>query len=333
LKFTRGDTVVDFGKLWYLQKRHAARYASSPLSSNPYHDLNKLALEPIIRLLDQRGVDHPGSFEFYRTIPSTAREDYVRNILWADAKNYSKPAEFIKRNTHFWITPPIEFLVEKMPALKLHNVPNLAAQPNPVALTPFFSSFAEIPDDNWNTAEIKSWTYSIIEQAASRSFTELAGKNQRWNHEERDAARQQWGKAWNKLVHQYLRWALMGAMPGPEGAETMRILGREETLRRLDKARELILLKAEEEKEIRKDDDTGTDTAVMSALMMDSHRPSLGAMSSGMDDGRDAETRELRNTDFWDVEEEATTTKAAKGDHEDNDGNDDNNGGDGGGVS
>ena len=66
----------------------------------------------------------------------------------------------------------------------------------------------------------------------------------------------------------------MGAMPGPDGAETMRILGREETLRRLDYARELVSLRAEEEKAVRKDDDTAAEIAVISALRIDPHNPS-----------------------------------------------------------
>jgi glutamyl-tRNA synthetase len=248
LKFTRGDTVVDFGKLWFLQKRHAARYASSPNPSNPSHDLNEIALKPIFALLEHNSIYHSGLFQFYHAIPSTAREDYVRDILWADAKKYTNPAEFVERNTFFWVSPTSEILVKNMPALRLHNVPSLAAQPTPAALSPFFSNFSEIPEEGWNAAEIKSWILSIVEQASSRSFAELTIKNKHWSETDADAARIQWSKAWNKLVHQYLRWALMGAMPGPDGAETMRILGRNETLRRLERAEELILLRAEDEK-------------------------------------------------------------------------------------
>lgn len=42
--------------------------------------------------------------------------------------------------------------------------------------------------------------------------------------------------SWTKLVHDYLRWALLAGMSGPSGVDTMHILGRSETLRRLDVA-------------------------------------------------------------------------------------------------
>ena len=47
-------------------------------------------------------------------------------------------------------------------------------------------------------------------------------------------------KSWTKLMHQYLRWALVASKPGPDGVETMRILGREETGRRLATAEEAL---------------------------------------------------------------------------------------------
>jgi hypothetical protein len=54
-------------------------------------------------------------------------------------------------------------------------------------------------------------------------------------------------KAWRKAVYLYLRWATTAGKPGPDCAETMRILGKGETFTRLKVARN-ILLSQEEEK-------------------------------------------------------------------------------------
>lgn len=46
-------------------------------------------------------------------------------------------------------------------------------------------------------------------------------------------------KKFKKELYHYLRWALSAGAPGPGIPETMIILGREETVRRLAEAREL----------------------------------------------------------------------------------------------
>ena len=236
------------GKLWYLQKQHAVRYASLPPEENPLHNLNELAVKPIQSLLEHNSVYHSGRLSFYQSIPEHSRFDYVHDILWADAKKYTSPDEFVERNIYFFSTPTSEALVQSIPAFKLHNVPALAFQPPTSAFCLLFATFSEIPHENWTTPELKSWISSITEQASSRSFPELAHQNKQWNQEEHRTATIQWSKAWNKLIHQYLRWALMAAMPGPDGAESMRILGRDESLKRLNLAEELILTRAEEER-------------------------------------------------------------------------------------
>lgn len=332
MKFTRGDTVVDFGKLWFLQKRHAARYASSPPSSNPFHDLNELALKPIINLLDQSGISHPERFAFYHEIPKIAREYYVKDILWADAKSYTNPAEFIERNKHYWAAPTPKVLAKSMPGLKLHNVPALAAQPTPAALPQFLSEFSEIPERDWSSEEIKSCLHSITQQVSFRSFAELRDKNKHWNEVDTNSAQQQWSKAWNKLVHQYLRWALMCAMPGPDCAEIMQILGREETLKRLATASELISSRAEEEKGVKARDDSVSDAVMMGAVLGGSGFHS-GAVSAGTDIDGDAEEREVENAGFWEAEGEWAKNQTPQDEHEDEDDKDndsDRGGGDGG---
>lgn len=236
------------------------------------HDFNELALKPLLRVLEHNAIYQYGRYEFYRNIPKgTAREAYVRSILWADAQNYVTPDGFAKRNAYFWGAPTEGQLASSMPNFSLHRVPALASQPSQLALLPFFSNFEEIQEENWTTAELKSWIHTITTQAAFRSQGELK-KQGRWHGHSVDEELTQklWSKDWNRLIHLYIRWALMATMPGPNGAESMRILGRQETLRRLEVAGEVVKRKVEEDKanekeEGRKDDD-GADAAAMATM-------------------------------------------------------------------
>jgi len=243
MKFTKGDTVVSFEKLWFLQRRHAARYASIPQHAtilNPFHDLTELAVKSIVRILDNNpDLDR---FPMYKSIPEgPPREIFIKSILCRDASSYTNPTEFIIRNTYFFVAPTSETLTATIPPLKLHKVPaGITHSFRPETILPFFNNFSEIPEPDWNATEIKSWINSIIEQGAMRSVSEL-GELQPSPEEQEYIVR----KAWSKLVHQYLRWAISASMPGPDGAETMKILGKDETIRRLDKAKEVIVTRFE----------------------------------------------------------------------------------------
>ena len=243
MKYTRGDTVVSFEKLWFLQRRHAARYAETPQGAtlvNPSHDLTELAVKPIVRLLDSN--PELDRFPIYKSLPEGLdRENFIKSILWRDASSYTNPTEFIIRNTYFFVAPAPETLNSNIPSLKLHNVPaGITHSLSPETVLLFFNNFSEIPEPEWNTTEIKSWINSIIEQGAMGSVSER-GDESTPSEEQESLVR----KAWSKLVHQYLRWAISAGMPGPDGAETMKILGKEETIKRLGRAQRVIIARYE----------------------------------------------------------------------------------------
>lgn len=238
MKFTRGDTVVSFEKLWFLQKAHAARYASQRLSKappDPSHDIIELAVKPMVILLDQ-----DQSLSLYQSIPEgQPRLDFVNSVLHIDARNYTTPTDFISRNKYFFIAPTISTLKETLPALQLHNVPPFMIIDTPVAsILPGILQFSEIQYSSWTVEEIRSWTNTIIELGTMESIEEEREKqiDADW-----DGLEVVVRKAWTKLVYQYLRWAISAGKPGPDGAETMKILGKEETVRRLEVAEEIIL--------------------------------------------------------------------------------------------
>jgi glutamyl-tRNA synthetase len=240
--------VVTPDKLWFLQKRHAARYASiSPEKEyNPSHDLRKLAVEPVLKLLSQFSAEQPHNFVYYLSLDDRARAKYVQDIVYIDALscNYTTPFNCVTRNKHFFVAPTPEDLANSISIFKLRGVPSDIKSAVPThKLLRSVANFAEIPEKDWNTDAIKSWTNSIIGHGSAESLAELPGIV----FEEAAGAEALVKKAWSRLVHGYIRWALMGGMPGPDGAETMRMLGKEETMRRFDAAREVARNRMENE--------------------------------------------------------------------------------------
>ncbi|KUJ22139.1 glutamyl-tRNA synthetase [Mollisia scopiformis] len=236
MKYTRGDSVVSFEKLWFLQRKHAALYASMPprLPMNPRHSLTELAVQPMVKLLD-----HRSSFEdlsLYTTTPQgEARENYVRSILLADAPNYTTPTEFIARNIYFFVRPSAKKLREKIPSLKLHKVPPSINYPVSTETLALFKNVSLIPDADWNGQSIKNMSTFVVDRGVTMSLA--SSKTGKLDERMRPLVQ----KAWSTLVHGYLRWAIFGGNQGPDGGETMRILGKVETVRRLEKAEKVVL--------------------------------------------------------------------------------------------
>ncbi|KAK0125415.1 Glutamate--tRNA ligase mitochondrial [Cadophora gregata] len=248
MKYTRGDSIVGFEKLDFLQKRHAARYASMPEESDNFlHSLRHLAVKPIVKLLDERLTKQ--DLPVYSTYPAgEAREDFISSILHIDAQNYTNPSDYIERNTHFFIAPTLSEISVSIPSFKLHKVPaGIPYVPEPETMM-LFQGIVEITDDDWRSEVIRDRISWIIKQGAEFSLAALneeRGSEAIGMTEELDKVM---SKAWTKLVHGYLRWAVAAGKPGPDGAEMMSILGRRETVSRLQLAEGLMMRQFTKEK-------------------------------------------------------------------------------------
>ncbi|KAH9216884.1 hypothetical protein DL95DRAFT_387050 [Leptodontidium sp. 2 PMI_412] len=240
MKYTRGDSVVGVEKLDFLQKRHAARYASMVAEPvNPFHSLRYLAAKPIVALLDQRLTKR--DLPVYVALKEgEAREEFIMSILSIDAHNYTNASDFIERNMYFFIAPSLPEISASIPNLKLHKVPpGIPYVPAPETMI-LFQGVAEIQDDDWNSDVIRERIGWITEQGVGFSlaaYGEQQGGDSGWRTEELEKVVK---KAWGKLIHGYLRWAIAAGRPGPDGAEMMRILGRQETVGRLRLAEEVM---------------------------------------------------------------------------------------------
>ena len=108
LKFTRGNTMVQMEKLWYLQKQHVAKQcykASEKDSAEPVENIvsqietevNKHYQEPIVNAGLKRKISAISAF-----LPLDSLNIYCTHVLLADSKNYTNAHHFVDRNRYFF---------------------------------------------------------------------------------------------------------------------------------------------------------------------------------------------------------------------------------------
>ncbi|KAL4911948.1 hypothetical protein BDW62DRAFT_195811 [Aspergillus aurantiobrunneus] len=214
LKITRGNTVVAFEKLWFLQKAHAQRFAAN---DGPEFD-------NMISAVSKAVESTTSPEQLSQILQSRPLTELVAQLLKADAKSYTNAAEFITRNSTFFTTtlsrPLYTPTTSTIPISSLHTAS--------AALTLVPNSHWTIPTHKFNISSYDGAS-AILENQGSAATGDS----------EPEKARVAADKAFKKELYHYLRWALSAGAPGPGIPETMAMLGREETVRRLREAREL----------------------------------------------------------------------------------------------
>ena len=94
LKFTKGNTTVTFGKLHFLQRKHAALRAAS--GGQPLQDI----VNNVVALLMSE--DAPYKADDYRNIVGPSPDAYIEKIVKVDAENFTNANEFLYRNSFFF---------------------------------------------------------------------------------------------------------------------------------------------------------------------------------------------------------------------------------------
>ncbi|KAL4807609.1 hypothetical protein BDV18DRAFT_135657 [Aspergillus unguis] len=206
LKITRGNTVVAFEKLWFLQKAHAQRFAAE---GGPEFDRMVAAVSEQVQSTDQLA----------QILQARPLSELVAPLLKADAKSYTNASEFVSRNSTFFTTPISRpEYTPTSPDIPISTLHTAAA------------ALSLVPGAHWNTPTHK---FNISSYDGASAVLEDAPAD--LDAKARTAA----DKTFKKELYHYLRWALSAGAPGPGIPETMSILGREETIRRLDEARDL----------------------------------------------------------------------------------------------
>ncbi|KAJ5497287.1 Aminoacyl-tRNA synthetase class I anticodon-binding domain subdomain 2 [Penicillium fimorum] len=200
LKITRGNTVVSFEKLQFLQKAHIQRLKVTSVVEESY------PLDKLTTILKGRTIS-----------------EYIAPLIRADVNSYTDAKEFAQRNSVFF-TPKLDRAPYKpVSPQSSPEVPIQALHTAAAALTLVPSALWNIETHRDNINSYNGAESIII--SASESDTPVDSKNA--------------GKLFKKELYHYLRWALSASAPGPGISETMVVLGRDETLRRVQDAKAL----------------------------------------------------------------------------------------------
>ncbi|KAI9709444.1 MAG: Glutamate--tRNA ligase mitochondrial [Bogoriella megaspora] len=209
LKFTKGNTTVNFGKLAFLQKQHAAVRARK--GGPPFDEMVDRVTQEVESTIS------PDSLNLF--LNNRNLRDYVAQILRGNAKNYETPTDFVQRNYYFFKplseTASFQLLVDDLSEDERRCI--LAA-----------SRLGDIPNDRWRPGYINDNIGKILDtlsndfpMSSDESFTiDVADKRK---------------KEWQKQFNLMLREMLTGGLPGPGLGETMAILGKDIVMQRLDK--------------------------------------------------------------------------------------------------
>lgn len=150
--------------------------------------------------------------------------EYIAPLIRADAKSYTDAKDFAQRNSTFFTTtldrapytpaaPPSSSPSPEVPIQALHTAA--------AALT-------LVPPAHWN---IETHRFNINSYDGSDSVVLPVSEL------EALVAPITTDKVFKKELYHYLRWALSASAPGPGIPETMAILGRNETIRRMQDAK------------------------------------------------------------------------------------------------
>jgi glutamyl-tRNA synthetase len=228
MKFTTGNTVVTFDKMWYLQKAFAGKYAavSNEDQDAPEMDMMINPIEVVLNENNLLGVDGFILGDLRKT------RGYISKLVRADARNYTTAREFVERNKFFFEKPDRATLQATKPLFKLHKVPQPLLIDIPILeVEQAVSSLKDLAAEKWKSAILREQVSTIV-----ANKTEDCLRNFDESNSEISAVRIAVTKAWSKLIHNYLRWALLAGKPGPDGGDIMDILGKTEVLSRLQMA-------------------------------------------------------------------------------------------------
>ncbi|RKF72809.1 Glutamate--tRNA ligase, mitochondrial [Golovinomyces cichoracearum] len=242
MKFTKGDSIVCYDKLNFLQRRHAARYASLPPSDQPLHSLYHLAVVPIYRELEYRSKLEDLT-TYSKIPPGESRRNFIQQVLQADSSNYTNPKEFIDRNIYFFVAPSKKTLSQNMSSkIKIYESHD-SNEVDIETLLILFRTINEIDLDEWEIEILRKRVNWIIEQRTeiiTGSEIEKVGISSDLK------SRKETLKSWSKFVHEYLRWALCAGKSGPDGITILFLLGKENVSERLRRAETLVRSRAVE---------------------------------------------------------------------------------------
>ncbi|KAF2867723.1 hypothetical protein BDV95DRAFT_581617 [Massariosphaeria phaeospora] len=145
LKFTKGNTTVTFGKLHFLQRKHAALRAVA--GGDP--------LQHIVRAVSALLTAPDTPYPDWQTLLPTSRDSnsdpdaYITSIVRADAENYTNANEFVYRNSFL-------FTALRNPA-SVTDAPDVPAR---------VKSLADVGESEWDKERLMAKVHEVIDARA-----------------------------------------------------------------------------------------------------------------------------------------------------------------------
>ena len=187
LKITKGNTIVAFDKLRYLQEQHARRRV---LAGG--EDFEQMIRDTAVALLDKYGAGEVTKFIGKRKL-----WDVIASLLQTESFPFRSVKDYVEQCVIFF--QPVKL----RPPLELEDPGMLKDLRTAVA------TLSLVPEEAWKRdVHLANLTNLQLNTAGSLS-------------ESRQDA-----KRWKKEMYHYLRWALLGGAAGPNIPSTMEILGR-----------------------------------------------------------------------------------------------------------
>ncbi|KAL9103092.1 MAG: hypothetical protein Q9163_001832 [Psora crenata] len=200
LKFTKGNSKVDPGKLLYLQKRYAQIHVKE----------RSATYEGMVNAVHDVAIQHLKAHPESRIKRDDQIVPLVRALLSTEPHFYTTPREFFERYIYlFCATHRAEWSARRSTeCLSLADCQVIKA------------TMTKIPENDWNADSVNQAIEQITHDIASKHTSPI---------ENGSGKRSLRGQS----LH-YLRWALTGGRPGPSLADLMVLMGRELTLHRLE---------------------------------------------------------------------------------------------------
>ncbi|PWY88972.1 glutamyl-tRNA synthetase [Aspergillus heteromorphus CBS 117.55] len=228
LKITRGNTVVAFEKLWFLQKAHAQRFAAT---SGPEFD------EMVTKVSEVVEATYPAEQLYAPYNPHPPPPITPSNRIHRAAPPRGLQILHQRDRLHH---PKLHLLQHLPPPPRLHPNPlPLPLRPlNPSPSPPHRRRSPNLgPPTHWTLETHRANITAYDGSSSSSSTTTAPSETTNLSADEALQAKKTADKAFKKELYHYLRWALSAGAPGPGIPETMQILGREETIRRVREAK------------------------------------------------------------------------------------------------
>lgn len=221
MRFTKGNTTVTPGKLWYLQRAHAARAITS---ASPERD-------SIVKSITTEARER---FELHTAPNGTDLEEYVKAIITADSKNLETSERFCERNIYFFEEPQSGPFPDASCAFEIEGKQICISQ------TRLDDSTQRLllGCDDWTSTSISQNIKQIVSDLADGLWKEDLADGL-WNEPkiaEFDSDTKQVNKAVNAIYHDYLRHYVLGGRRGPSMTMALDILGHDICSKRLNKA-------------------------------------------------------------------------------------------------